>query len=72
MHGSSLPSHASLAADTRVPGRAIWRVALAPGMHAVSGLGPMDLVGVRVLSEAPGLSLLLRGGGDLRALPVPE
>lgn len=61
-----------LDADTRLPGRAVWRVEVAPGLHRVTGANPMDLVGVRALGGAARAAFMVRGGGDLRAVPVPD
>lgn len=62
----------SLAPDARVAGRSVWRVDVAPGLHRVSGAGAMDVVGVRVRGDAAGAGFLVRGGGELREVPVPD
>lgn len=58
--------------DTGVPGRAVWQIQVAPGLHRVSGAGAQDVVGLRVYGYAPFTSYMARGGGDLRVIPVPQ
>ena len=60
------------AGDASLPGRSVWQLAVPPGLHRVRGAGAQDVVGLRVYGYAPFTSYMARGGGDLRAIPVPQ
>ncbi len=62
----------TLAADTRLPGAVTWRVALAPGLHRITSDSAMGVLGVRVRASSLTRAFSLRGGSDLRDLPVPD
>ncbi|MFO0629414.1 MAG: IgGFc-binding protein [Polyangiales bacterium] len=62
----------TLTADTRLPGAVTWRVALAPGLHRIAADTPMGVLGVRVRVSSLRRVFSIRGGSDLRDLPVPD